>query len=130
MPEEKRVSQTGGGKQDTGQATARTKQRSLSETQRRFEDAHLNYWREVRDVWTETQGEFNKAFREQAQKFSESTLNADPATRFQAFRDQTEQVQKSVDPEDVKKRFDDAYRNYLRALKEAWAHLDVDAVEL
>jgi len=129
MPEEKSASQTGGGKHDAGQAAAKAKRHSLSDTMRRFEDAHLNYWREVRDLCTGTQEEFNRAFQQQAKKFAESTVNADPVTRYQAYRDHVEQVQKSVNPEDVQKRFEDAYRNYLRNLKDAWASLDVEAIE-
>jgi hypothetical protein len=129
MPEEKPVSQTGGGKNIGSQAAAKAKQHPLSDTMRRFEDAHLNYWREVRDICAGIQDEFNQAYREQAKKFAESTVNADPATRFQAYRDHLEQVQKSVNPEDVQKRYEEAYRNYLRNLKDAWASLDVEAIE-
>jgi hypothetical protein len=130
MPEEKRVSQAGGGGKAETAGAAKAKQSSLSDTVRRFEDAHLNYFRELRDIWVQTQDQFNEAFRTQARKFAESTQNADPATRFQAYRENVEQLQKSVNPDDVKQRFEEAYRNHLRALKDAWANVDVDALDL
>lgn len=138
MPDEKRVSTTGSGKPDSGQASqagaakAATAggQNPVSDSLRRFEDAHINYLRDVRDAWAETQEQYNQAYQQHAQSFSESAANADPLTRYQVYRDHVEQLQKSVSPEASRKRFEEAYRNHLRALKEAWAKLDVDAVDL
>ena len=33
-------------------------------------------------------------------------------------------------PEDVRRRFEEAYRNYVRALKEGWAQVDISTVDV
>lgn len=131
MPDEKRASQTGGAKADTAQAgeARKRKQNKLADSMREFEDAHLNYLRDVRDAWNDIQQQCNEAYRKQAQKFYESTATADPMQRFQAQRENIEELQNAVNPDDVRKRFEELYRNHLRALKTAWANLDVDAIE-
>lgn len=99
MADEKRTSQA------AAPAASAGKKETLTESLRRFEDAHLNYFREVRDAWVETQQRYQQAC---SQTYS----------------------QESYLPEDVQKRFEEAYRNHLRAIKDAWAKLDVDSIDL
>lgn len=119
-----------------GQAGAATQQKRdpLTEGLRRFEDAHLNYLREVRDVWAEAQRHYQQAYQRASQHLtralSEPATLRDPVAQQKAYHEQAEQVRKAVSPDELRKRFEEAYRNHLRALKDAWANLDVDAIDL
>jgi hypothetical protein len=136
MADEKRVSHSGASKPDSSQ-TGRTggthaatgRKNVLSESLRNFEDAHLNYLRELQDTWADAQQRYQKACQQNAQAFSSFTAPEDPLKRYESYRNQVEQLQQSFSPEDVRKRFEEAYRNHLRAIKDAWARLDVDAID-
>lgn len=144
MADEKRVTQPthqpGGGKPDSGQAdhtgSARVasagQKNPLSESLRHFEDAHLNYLREVRDVCADAQQRYQQAYQQayqqQIQAYS-SLAYAEPQKRSEPSRLRAEQQESSFSPEDVQKRLEEAYRNHLRAIKDAWAKLDVDAID-
>jgi hypothetical protein len=139
MADDERVPAAGRGKPgggQAGQAGAATQQKRdpLTEALRRFEDAHLNYLREVRDVWAEAQRKYQHACQRAAQQLehalSDPATQRDPAAQQKAYHEQAEQVQKAVSPDELKKQFEEAYRNHLRALKDAWANLDVDAIDL
>ncbi len=136
MVDEKSASNPGAGKAEsarTGQAgggAAATKRKNtLSESLRNFEDAHLNYWRELQDAWAEAQQRYQQAQQQYAQAFSGFRATEDPLKQYESYRDQIEQLQQSFSAEDVRKRFEEAYRNHLRAIKDAWAKLDVDAID-
>ena len=115
-------------------AAARQKRDPLTEALRRFEDAHLNYLREVRDVWAEAQRQYQhaceRASQELARALSDPATQRDPAAAQEAYREQAEKVQQAVSPDELRKRFEEAYRHHLRDLKDAWAKLDVDAIDL
>ena len=133
MADEKRPPQPGAGKPDSGQVggtrTATKGKNTLSDSLKDFEDAHLNYVRELQDAWADAQQRYQQAQQQHAQAFSNFTTPDDPLKRYEAYRDQLEQLRQSLAPEDVRKRFEEAYRNHLRAIKDAWAKLDVDAID-
>jgi hypothetical protein len=117
--------------------------------QRRLEDAHQSYTKEMRSASEDVQKRYEDAYRSLAGAVRDALGQEDAQSRIEAAYHQYVEAMRGT-AEDVQTRAGgayrdylaaiqsgqvagqqssyDGYRNYLLALQEAWAKVDVDAV--
>lgn len=101
-----------------------------ADLQRLYLNAYQDYVRSCQSAWLETQRRYQEALFKYYQDVQSRVAPEDAFQRFSAQRDSLQSFQDAVNPQDLQKPYEEAYRNYLRAIQDAWSQLDVDSLEL
>ena len=128
-------------------------QETARDVQARAEEARLNYVALVHEVYTGAQQRAEEATQRYIAGVKEAQSAQDPGQRmqelyreytdalndafsgddsvkvFEAQRDLGLSLQKALDPQNVQNEMEHAFSNYLRALQDAWAQTDAEAVD-
>jgi hypothetical protein len=128
-------------------------QETARDVQARSEEARLGYVALVHEVYTGAQQRAEEATQRYISAIKEAQSSEDPAQRteelcreyrealnnafsvddsvklFEAQRDLALSLQKAWDPQNMQNELEHAFSNYLRALQDAWAQTDADAVD-
>jgi hypothetical protein len=98
---------------------------------RRFEEAHANYSRAVEEASSaqERQKRLEEAYLGYLRGVFEASPKRDPVGYLEAYVNYGRAVREAVLPSEIRDRLVEAFRTYLRAHKEAWADVDVDALD-
>jgi hypothetical protein len=99
-----------------------------SDSWKPFEEAHQDYLRALQQVWTpqDAQRHVEEANIAYIRQVLEAQATGDIIRRFEVDLGYMRALQL---PDQVRQQFDEVYRTYLRAVQEAWARLDVNALD-
>lgn len=88
------------------------------EIKSRFEDLHYKFVRGLEDAWLEAQRKYADAYYKYLSERGSITRDSQEAYK-EVTRDYRDTVREKVQPDETRKRSEDAYREYLAAMQEA-----------